>query len=57
MARKKDAKSIPKERCKAIYDMICVGVQVNSIAKYYLMSQSLVSNVICRYERPERKGK
>ena len=39
MPRKKGTKCVPRDLCKTIYNMHCVGVRVGAIAKYYKMKR------------------
>ncbi len=63
IARQRGAKCIAKERCKAIYDLSCLGVRNVDIAKYYKMSRSTVSSVLSRLrkeakvKKPEKMGR
>ena len=48
MTRKKGAKTINPETCKAIHDISCLGVRNCVIAKYYIVHQSTTSKIISR---------
>ena len=55
MVKTKGAKSVPKQRCKTIHDMFCIGVCVKDIALYYNMKQPTVSNIIRRLRTSNTK--
>ena len=48
MVKTKGAKCVPKQRCKTIHDMYCIGVRVKDIALYYNVEQPTISNIIRR---------
>ena len=56
MARPKGSKCVPKERCKAIYDMYCVGVLPKDICAYYGLARKTVSAIIRRLRSSNGKS-
>lgn len=48
MGRTKGARTVPRETCKAIYDMSRIGVKHVDIAEYYGIKKSTVSNILRR---------
>ena len=50
MGRPIGRRNVPEDKCKAIYDAICMGTTVTTVAKYYDMPKSRVSNIVRRLE-------
>ena len=42
---------MPEERCRTIYEMLCIGVRNKGIALHYSISRTTVNNIVSRMKK------